>query len=109
MTKKLVVVLMIVCFMGAGMSLFARGGDLKKKDLAWLRISITEGKKEIVKIKLPLTLITLLEDSFDRDLEIDGKKVSLQEIVDVLKKSGGETLIEVEDVEEGQHIKIWIE
>ncbi len=78
-------------------------------EVNWFKISVFDKKanKEKVTIKLPFCLLEMLTEGKD-DLKIKEKcDVDFKRVIEILKKSGPTTLIEVD--EEDQLIKIWLE
>ncbi len=78
--------------------------------VAWFRLEVTEktGKKEKVKIKLPISLVETVADCTEGKINLDKDcKVDLKKILSDLKKYGPMTLIEIES--EDADVKIWFE
>jgi len=123
-----VVLALAVCWLLAPSFVSAdRGDDLKAikkavqenpgppsgKDAQWLKVLITEGGKEKVKITLPLGVV----EAFMK--YADGKNIKFaQEIGDLrdvdfaqlfaeLKKAGPMAVVEITD--EGDTVKVWLE
>jgi hypothetical protein len=86
----------------------------KSGDVTWFRVQVTNLKtgKNKVMIKIPVSLIELIAECSDdaEDFNINGKcKVNLKQVLTILKKHSPQALVEVQDEEEGEHIKIWFE
>jgi hypothetical protein len=84
-----------------------------KKDagnVAWFRLEVTEktGKKDKVKIKLPISLVETLADCTEGEINLDKNcKVNLKKILSDLKKNGPMTILEIESEE--ADVRIWFE
>ena len=124
MKKRILIIILVSCFVfTAYVSLDANSGKdykvlknalkdhpVKKGDVTWLRISVWEGKKEKVKIKVPIALLELFTDCVDEKVTIhEGKKVELKEILRILTKNGPQTLIEIAGDDDDEMVKIWVE
>lgn len=79
-------------------------------EVTWIKISIFDKKanKETVTVKVPFALLEMFTEGKD-DLKIKEKcgDVDFKKVIEILKKSGPTTLIEVD--EENELIKIWLE
>jgi len=89
----------------------AKGSGAGQGDAHWLKIVVSgkDGKKENVKISLPLSLVEMMinacpEEKFKFE---HGCQVDIRKIWDELKKAGPQVLIEVEG--HGETVKIWFE
>jgi hypothetical protein len=81
-------------------------------NVTWFRLEVTDktAKKTTVKIKIPISLVEMISDCTDEEIDIKTKtkcKVDLKKILHELKKNGPMTLIEVDDQDE--LVKIWFE
>ncbi len=79
-------------------------------DITWFRIEVTEKgtNKAKVKIKLPISVIEMLAECTDGDINLENKcKINLKKILAELKKGGPMTLVEIE--EDDGYVKIWFE
>lgn len=84
----------------------------KSGEVTWFRVQVTDTKtgKNKVMIKIPVTLIELIADCSDDDIKLNGNcKVNFKQVFDILKKSSPQALVEVQDDEEDELIKIWFE
>lgn len=119
--KKTISMMVLVCFLLVGFTALDANTnkdykvlkkslkDKKGKSSAWLRISVTEGKKEKVMIKVPLALIELFSDTLDEKVDVNGSDVKIKDILKVLTDNGPQTLVEISNTEENEIVKIWIE
>jgi hypothetical protein len=123
MKKKILTLMLVVCFIfTASVGLKATsdndyrvlkkalkgGGSKVTKEATWLRISVTEGEKQKIMIKVPVSLIELFSDCLDEEVTVrDGKKVDLKEVLALLVANGPQTIVEITD--EDQVVKIWVE
>ena len=84
--------------------------EVKSSGVLYFRILVKDNRTEKtkVKIKLPLNLIEFFIDTLDDDISISryGKKIDFKTVVQLLKKNGPQTLVEV--TEEDHTVKIWI-
>lgn len=79
-------------------------------DVTWIKISVFDKKanKETVTVKVPFALLEMFTAEGKDDLKIKEKcDVDFKKVIEILKKSGPTTLIEVD--EEDELIKIWLE
>lgn len=78
--------------------------------LTWLRIEVVDKKenKKKVTIRLPFSLVEIFMNCSSDHLKIDGDHdIDWARVINELKKSGGGTLIEVD--EDDEYVRIWIE
>lgn len=79
-------------------------------EVTWFKISVFDKKanKEKVNVKVPFSLVELFLGEKD-DLKIKEKcgDVDFKKVIEILKKSGPTTLVEVD--EEDESVKIWLE
>lgn len=78
-------------------------------DVTWLKISVFDKKanKETVTVKVPFALLEMFTEGKD-ELKIKEKcDVDFKKVIEILKKSGPTTLVEVD--EQDELIKIWVE
>lgn len=82
----------------------------KSGKLNWFKLSVYDkkAKKTKVKITIPLSLAEMLSDCVDDDFEIEDKcHFNLKKVLEILKKHGPLTLVEIEECDEV--VKIWFE
>jgi hypothetical protein len=83
----------------------------KSSSVLYFRILVKDSRtgKKKVRIKLPLNLIEFFIDKLDDDISIRryGKKIDFKTVLQLLKKNGPQTLVEV--TEEDHIVKLWIE
>ena len=79
-------------------------------EVTWIKISVFDKKenKEKVNIKVPFSLVEMFLGE-KNDLKIKEKcgDVDFKKVIEILKKSGPTTLVEVD--EEDESVKIWLE
>jgi hypothetical protein len=81
-------------------------------ELSWFKIQVTDNKTKKVKVNitLPFSLVDLVSECIDEDIDIGkdkGKKINFKKFIQELKKHGPMTLIEV--YEDDETVKIWFE
>jgi hypothetical protein len=125
MKKNLVLVIFIMAaFMLASLPVFGSAADSddykviknavkgkKGSDIHWFKLSVYDkkAKKTKVKITVPFALVEMLSECKDDKLNIkDECDIDLKKVIEILKKNGPMTLVEVED-EDDCLVKIWFE
>lgn len=82
----------------------------KSGEITFFKLTVYDKKekKDKVSIKVPFALVEMLADC-EKDLEIKDKvgDVDLKKVLEILKKNGATSLIEI-DTEEAL-VKIWVE
>lgn len=78
-------------------------------EVTWIKISVFDKKanKEKVNIKVPFSLLEMLLEGKDNFKIKEKCDVDFKKVIEILKKSGPTTLIEVD--EEDELVKIWLE
>lgn len=80
-------------------------------EVTWFKIQVTDNKTKKVKVNitLPFSLVDLLSECIEEDIDLgkDKGKVNFKKLVQELKKHGPMTLIEV--YEDDETVKIWFE
>lgn len=76
----------------------------------WLRINVTDlhSRRALVNVNLPLTWVALglhIGGRFQPELQ----RVNLHELLEEIKRGAAGRLLDVEDVEEGKHIEIFVD
>ena len=124
MKKNLVLVIFIIAtFMLASLPVLGSAADsddykvIKKavkgkkgSDIHWFKLSVYDkkAKKTKVKITVPFALVEMLSQCEDDKLNIkDECDIDLKKVIEILKKHGPMTLVEVE--EDDSLVKIWFE
>lgn len=92
----------------AGSLTAASKTDKDNRMIKLLVVDKASGKEE-VKLTLPLALLEWAAECCPEEtVHLKGKcRISLEKLLNMMKKSGNQTLLEVD--EEDQRIKIWIE
>lgn len=70
-----------------------------------------KSQKPKVKVRIPVRIVTeFMSMCPDEMINIDGhKKINFRQVLQMIKETGSSTLIEIEDSEENEYVKIWIE
>jgi hypothetical protein len=80
-------------------------------EVTWFKIQVTDNKTKKVKVNitLPFSLVDLLSECIEEDIDLgkDKGKINFKKLVQDLKKHGPMTLIEV--YEDDETVKIWFE
>ncbi len=124
MKKNLVLVIFIMAtFMVASLPVLGSSADSddykviknavkgkKGSEINWFKLSVYDkkAKKTKVKVTVPFALVEMLSECKDDKLKIkDECDIDLKKIMEILKKNGPMTLVEVE--EDDCLVKIWFE
>ena len=124
MKKNLVLVIFIMAtFMVASLPVLGSAADSddykviknavkgkKGSEINWFKLSVYDkkAKKTKVKITVPFALVEMFSECKDDKLKIkDECDIDLKKIMEILKKNGPMTLVEVE--EDDCLVKIWFE
>ncbi len=80
--------------------------------VSWFKILVTDTKSGKVKVKItiPISLAEMVADCSGNHFKVhEGCDIDLKKILAELKKNGPLSLVEVEDEQGGESVKIWIE